>query len=187
MRAEKINWQEDWKENEEDCDTAFDIWRKSYSKKSEGEMWIGCKRPNSTENAAKDKKKITLTKKHKGARLECAKRLLTKHVDFKKVIFTDENNFKFDGPDGWYTWSRWVSLLYWTNDKWEEEELLFGVWSLLMEMVGVAERTTEQRKLQIVAGRESTTKDKKRDGEWFPSTASQLQHPCVKTHERMDG
>ena len=51
-RSEKINWQEDWKENEEDCDTAFDIWRKSYSKKSEGEMWIGCKRPNSTKNAA---------------------------------------------------------------------------------------------------------------------------------------
>ena len=37
-KAEKINWQEDWKKNEEDCDTAFDIWRKSYSKKSEGEM-----------------------------------------------------------------------------------------------------------------------------------------------------
>ena len=51
-RAEKINWQEDWKENEKDCDTAFDIWRKSYSKKSEGEMWIGCKRPNNTKNAA---------------------------------------------------------------------------------------------------------------------------------------
>ena len=42
----------DWKENEEDCDTAFDIWRKNYSKKSEGEMWIGSKRPNSTKNAA---------------------------------------------------------------------------------------------------------------------------------------
>ena len=55
---------------------------------------------------AKAKKKITLTKKHKGARLECAKRWLTKHVDFKKVIFTDEKCFKFDGPDGWCTWSR---------------------------------------------------------------------------------
>ena len=52
---------------------------------------------------AKAKKKITLTKKHKGARLECAKRWLTKHVDFKKVIFTDEKHFKFDGPDGWCT------------------------------------------------------------------------------------
>ena len=51
-RAEKINWQEDWEENEEDCDMAFDIWRKSYSKKSEGEMWIGCKRLYSTKNAA---------------------------------------------------------------------------------------------------------------------------------------
>ena len=50
---------------------------------------------------AKAKKKISLTKKHKGARLECAKRWLTKHVDFKKVIFTDEKCFKFDGPDGW--------------------------------------------------------------------------------------
>ena len=37
-RTEKIDWQEDLKENEEDPDTAFDIWRKSYSKKSEGEM-----------------------------------------------------------------------------------------------------------------------------------------------------
>ena len=55
---------------------------------------------------AKAKKKITLTKKHKGARLECAKRWLTKHVDFKKVIFTDEKCFKFDGPDRWCTWSR---------------------------------------------------------------------------------
>ena len=54
-------------------------------------------------------------------------------------------------------------------------------------MVGVAERTTEQRKLQTVAGRESPTKDKKRDGELFCSTARQLQHPYVKTHERMDG
>ena len=51
-RVEKINWQEGWKENEEDCDTAFDIWRKSYNKKSEEEMWIVCKRPNSTKNVA---------------------------------------------------------------------------------------------------------------------------------------
>ena len=55
---------------------------------------------------AKAEKEITLTKKHKGARLECAKRWLTKHVDFKKVIFTDEKRFKFDGPYGWCTWSR---------------------------------------------------------------------------------
>ena len=54
-------------------------------------------------------------------------------------------------------------------------------------MVGVAERTTEQWKLQTVTGRERPTKDKKRDGEWFHSTARQLQHPSVKTHERMDG
>ena len=32
-------------------------------------------------------------------------------------------------------------------------------------MVGVSERTTEQQMLQTVAGRESPTKDKKRDGE----------------------
>ena len=51
-RSEKINLQENRKENEKDCDTAFDIWRKSYSRKSEGKMWIGCKRPNSTKNAA---------------------------------------------------------------------------------------------------------------------------------------
>ena len=54
-------------------------------------------------------------------------------------------------------------------------------------MVGVAERTTEQRKVQTVAGWESPTKDKKRDEEWFRSTARQFQHPCVKNHERMGG
>ena len=55
---------------------------------------------------AKAKKKITLTKKRTGARLECAQRWLTKHVDFKKVIFTDEKRFKFGGLDGWCTWSK---------------------------------------------------------------------------------
>ena len=29
-----------------------------------------------------------------------------------------------------------VSLLYWKNDRWEEEELWFGVWSLIMEIYG---------------------------------------------------
>ena len=83
---------------------------------------------------AKTKKKITLTKKHKGARLECAKRWLTKHVDFKKFIFTDEKRLMgtMDGVLG----REGVSLLYWTNDRWEEEDLLFGVWSLLMEIYG---------------------------------------------------
>ena len=62
---------------------------------------------------AKAKKKITPTKKHKGARLECAKRGLTKHVDFKKDIFTDEKRFKFDGLDGGCRVGReGVSLLY---------------------------------------------------------------------------
>ena len=51
---------------------------------------------------SKAKKKITPTKKHKGARLKW----LTKHVDCKNVIFTDKKHFKFDGPDGWCTWSR---------------------------------------------------------------------------------
>ena len=83
---------------------------------------------------AKAKKKITLTKKHKGARLECAKRWLTKHVDFKKVIFTDEKRFKFVGPMDGVLGREGASLLYWTNDRWEEEELWFGVWSLLMEI-----------------------------------------------------
>ena len=55
---------------------------------------------------AKAKKKITLTKKHKGARLKCAKRWLTKHVNIKKVIFTDKKRYRFEGPDGWCTWSR---------------------------------------------------------------------------------
>ena len=36
---------------------------------------------------AKAKKKITLTKKHKEARLECAKRWLTKHVDLYIYIY----------------------------------------------------------------------------------------------------
>ena len=85
---------------------------------------------------AKAKKKITLTKKHKGARLECAKRWLTKHVDFKKVIFTDEKHFKFVGLMDGVLGREGVSLLYWTKDRWEEEELWFGVWSLLMEIYG---------------------------------------------------
>ena len=56
---------------------------------------------------AKAKKKITLTKKHKGARLECAKRWLT-----KKVIFTDEKRFKFVGPMDGVLGRERVSLLY---------------------------------------------------------------------------
>lgn len=55
---------------------------------------------------AKIKKRITLTRKHKEARLESAKRWITNHVDFKKVIFTDEKRFKFDGPDRLCTWLR---------------------------------------------------------------------------------
>ena len=85
---------------------------------------------------AKAKKKITLTKKHKGARLECAKRWLTKHVDFKRLYLLMRSISSLmalmDGVLG----REGVSLLYWTNDRWEEEELWFGVWSLLMEIYG---------------------------------------------------
>ena len=138
---------------------------------------------------AKAKKKITLIKKLKGARLECAKWWLTKHVDFKKVIFNDEKHFKFDGPDGWCTWSRrgWACCTEQTTDGRRRSYDLGYDLCKWKYMVGVAERTTEQRKLQTVVGRESPTKDKKTDGKWFRSTARQLQHPCVKTHERMDG
>ena len=56
---------------------------------------------------AKAKKKNTLTKKHKGARLECAKRWLTKHVDFKKVIV-----LSLMGPMDGVLGREGVSLLY---------------------------------------------------------------------------
>ena len=78
---------------------------------------------------AKAKKKITLTKKHKEARLECAKRWLTKHVDFKKVIFTDEKRFMFDGPDGWCTWSRRGELVVLNKGQMGEEGVM--VWVMI--------------------------------------------------------
>ena len=54
-------------------------------------------------------------------------------------------------------------------------------------MVGVAERTTEQRKLQTVAGREIPTKDKKRDGEMISFYSKTIAASMCQTHERMDG
>ena len=95
-RSEKINWQEDWNENEETVTwlltSGEKVTARNVKEKCELDVnvrtvqrtlhWIGLK-------YAKAKKKITLTKKHKGVRLECAKRWLTKHFDFKKVIFTD--------------------------------------------------------------------------------------------------
>ena len=77
----------------------------------------------------KAKKKITLTKKHKGARLECAKRWLTKHVDFKKFIFTDEKRFKFDEPDGWCTWSRRGELVVLNKRQMRGEGVM--VWGMI--------------------------------------------------------
>ena len=112
-RSEKINWQENWKENEEDCARLLTSGEKVTARKvkEKCELDVNVRTVQRTLHRiglkyAKAKKKITLTRKHKGARLECAKRWLTKHVDFKKVIFTDEKRFKFDGPDWWCTWSR---------------------------------------------------------------------------------
>ena len=76
---------------------------------------------------AKAKKKITLTKKHKGARLKCAKRWLTKHVDFKKVIFTDRSVSSFMGPmDDVLGWEG-VSLLYWKTTDGRRGVMVWGM------------------------------------------------------------
>ena len=137
---------------------------------------------------AKAKKKITLTKKHKGARLKCAKRWLTKHVDFKKVIFTAEKRFKFDGPDGWCTWSRRGEHVVLNKRQMGEGGVI--VWGMIFANGNIW--------LEWLKGRQNSESYKQfldekalprttRDGEWFRFTARQLQHPCVKTHERMDG
>ena len=107
---------------------------------------------------AKAKKNITLTKKHKGARRECVNRWLTKHVDFKKVIFTDEKRFKFDGPDEWCTWSKRGEPVVLNKRHMGGGGVM--VWDMIF-----ANGNIWLEWLQTVAGRESPTKDKKRDRE----------------------
>ena len=61
---------------------------------------------------AKAKKKITLTKKHKGARLKCAKRWLTKHVDFKRLYLLMRSVSSLIAPMDGVLGREGVSLLY---------------------------------------------------------------------------
>lgn len=49
-------------------------------------------------------RKIVLNQSHVTGRLEFCKYYFENQVDFKKIIFTDEKKFKYDGPDNQQCW-----------------------------------------------------------------------------------
>ena len=91
-----------------------------------------------------------LSKDHKMARVEFAKKMLKARQDWRRVVFTDEKKFNLDGPDGWQ--------YYWHDLRKEPEFFFSRVQGGGSVMVWAGVSAAGKTEIAVLEGRQNSEK-----------------------------
>lgn len=91
-----------------------------------------------------------LSKDHKMARVKFAREMLKARQDWRRVVFTDEKKFNFDGPDGWQ--------YYWHDFRKEPESFFSRVQGGGSVMVWAGVSAAGKTEIAVLEGRQNSDK-----------------------------